>query len=390
MTSLMTLLMTFIDIMLTVAHVKSETGRKFWLPGTSSCICEDHFDASQWETVRVDGSRKLRRFAIPLRAENNKNVSKFVTMHDHKYTVDASQRLPFQDLTTQMNSSHDNNYISIQCVPSRSIQVAGSPVITRTNNITIENMHQDSSDNPDPLSILADICAVSEPVDILPATASSASIKKIQELQDQLKKQKEEIETLQHVNELLNIVAQKVTEKFHTIKSTYDKCRIRLWRLEQSKIKSTLTLTSRLRADQIASLRRQSNRGLKWSSETIKDALVFKMKWGTTNFSDFINYLPIFPSVRTLQRTIEHIKFESGILDEVFDMLKYAVEGMSENEKDCMIAADEMAIKAGLVFDPSTKRMIGKCTFPTHVGPANKILVIMCGGICIRWKVVHY
>ncbi|XP_025268128.1 uncharacterized protein LOC112639168 isoform X2 [Camponotus floridanus] len=130
MTSLMTLLMTFIDIMLTVAHVKSETGRKFWLPGTSSCICEDHFDASQWETVRVDGSRKLRRFAIPLRAENNKNVSKFVTMHDHKYTVDASQRLPFQDLTTQMNSSHDNNYISIQCVPSRSIQVAGSPVIT--------------------------------------------------------------------------------------------------------------------------------------------------------------------------------------------------------------------------------------------------------------------
>jgi len=69
-------------------------------------------------------------------------------------------------------------------------------------------------------------------------------------------------------------------------------------------------------------------------------------------------------------------------------MLKYAVEGMSENEKDCMIAANEMAIKAGLVFDPSTKRMIGKCTFPTHVGPANKILVIMCGGICIRWKVV--
>jgi len=104
---------------------------------------------------------------------------------------------------------------------------------------------------------------------------------------------------LQHVNELLNTVTQKATEKFHTNKSTYDKCRIRLWRLEQSKTKSTLALTSRLRADQIASLERQFNRGLKWSSETIKDALVFKMKWGTTNFSDFINYLSIFPSVRT-------------------------------------------------------------------------------------------
>lgn len=31
--------------------------------------------------------------------------------------------------------------------------------------------------------------------------------------------------------------------------------------------------------------------------------------------------------------------------------------------------------------------MIGKCTFPTHVGPAKKVLVIMCGGINRRWKV---
>lgn len=32
--------------------------------------------------------------------------------------------------------------------------------------------------------------------------------------------------------------------------------------------------------------------------------------------------------------------------------------------------------------------MVGKCTFPTHIGPANKVLVIICGGINIRWKVV--
>lgn len=156
---------------------------------------------------------------------------------------------------------------------------------------------------------------------------------------------------------------------------------------EESKAKTTLALKSRLRADQIASLEKKSSRGLKWSSETIKDALVFKMKWGATSYSDFINYLPIFPSVRTLQRSVEHIQFESGILDEVFDMLKQAVKGMSENERDCMIVVDEMTIKAGLVFDPSTKKMVGKCIFPTHVGPAKKILIIMCGGINRRWKV---
>jgi len=76
---------------------------------------QDHFDASQWETVRVDGSRKLRRFAIPLRAENNENVSKFVTVHDHKYTVDANQRLPFQDLTIQ---SEKYSMICVQSLKS--------------------------------------------------------------------------------------------------------------------------------------------------------------------------------------------------------------------------------------------------------------------------------
>lgn len=68
-------------------------------------------------------------------------------------------------------------------------------------------------------------------------------------------------------------------------------------------------------------------------------------------------------------------------------MFKCAVKNMSENERDCMIVADEMAIIAGLVFDPSTKKMIGNCTFPSHVGPAKKVLVIMCGGISRRWKV---
>lgn len=76
----------------------------------------------------------------------------------------------------------------------------------------------------------------------------------------------------------------------------------------------TLALTSRLRADQIASLERKSNRGLKWNLETIKDALVFKMKWGTTSYSDFFNYLPIFPSVRALQTTVQHIQFERWYL----------------------------------------------------------------------------
>lgn len=147
-----------------------------------------------------------------------------------------------------------------------------------------------------------------------------------------MEKQEKKIKALQHDNKRLNTIAEKAIKQFYTVKSAYNKCRFKLWRLEQSKPKS-FTLTSRLRADQIASLERRSSRGLKWSPETIKDALMFKMKWGTTGFSDFVNYLPIFPSVRTLQRTIEHIQFKNGVLDEIFDSSMQ--QKASENERNC-------------------------------------------------------
>jgi len=358
---------------------------------------------------------------MPLPVENSENIS--FTMHDHGYTVNTSRRHPFQDLTVQMNCiSGDHNYVSVQLKP----QTAESQVIVKTNNIAAESVpHQDVEDlsltscfshdinssketshelpsvsvvldynnnDLDSLSVLTNTCAASESVQISPSIANSRIEElqdtKIQKLQDKLKKQKEEIKTLQDKNKLLNTIIQKKTRKMYAVKSNYNKCRLKLWRSEQSKTKLTLFLKSRLRADQIASLERKSSRGLKWTLKTIKDALEFKMKWGTTGYSDFVNYLPIFPSVRTLQRTVEHIQFESGILHEIFDMLKQTIKGLSDNEKDCMIVADEMTIKAGLVFDPSTKKMIGKCIFPTHIGPAKKVLVIICGGINRRWKVV--
>ncbi|RLU22727.1 hypothetical protein DMN91_005005 [Ooceraea biroi] len=203
----------------------SRTGRRFWQPGISSCICEfqDHFDASQWETVRVDGSRMLRHRAIPLLPENNENVS--LTMHNHGYAVSTSRRHPFRDITTQVNClAHDNNYASVLSESSTSTQAAKSQVIPRTSDIAVEsvphqNVSQDlsstscsshdlsvvdsakenerssasyvlncSSNDHDPLSILANICASSEPVHISLSTASSVSA--MRELQVQLKKKR--------------------------------------------------------------------------------------------------------------------------------------------------------------------------------------------------------
>jgi len=67
-------------------------------------------------------------------------------------------------------------------------------------------------------------------------------------------------------------------------------------------------------------------------------------------------------------------------------MLQCEITKLKPQEKDCVIIMDEMAIKAEEVFDPSTKKFIGSCTFPTHSGIATKVLVILLAGLTTRWK----
>lgn len=111
------------------------------------------------------------------------------------------------------------------------------------------------------------------------------------------------------------------------------------------------------------------------------------MKWGTQGYTDFVKRLPIYPSIRTLQRQLFHLKFNSGILLEVFDMMKIEVPCMTIEERECVMVLDEMSIKPSEVFDPLIQRMIGYCTFPAHSGIATKVLVILLAGISRRWKI---
>lgn len=72
---------------------------------------------------------------------------------------------------------------------------------------------------------------------------------------------------------------------------------------------------------------------------------------------------------------------------EVFDILNSEVPCMITEERECVMVLDKMAIKSGEVFDPSIKKTIGSCTFPTHSGIATKVLVILLAGVYRRWKI---
>lgn len=149
--------------------------------------------------------------------------------------------------------------------------------------------------------------------------------------------------------------------------------------------KSFKLLSGVFNADQIYALD-HNVKYKKWSNETVKKALTLKFSCGNNGYQQLLKEKIPLPSLRTLSRRLESLKFSPGILDEVFEFLALKVSGMSSHEKNCAITLDEMAITSSNIFDPSSKQYIGDVTLPQHKGIAKNALVVMLGGITSRWK----
>jgi hypothetical protein len=57
------------------------------------------------------------------------------------------------------------------------------------------------------------------------------------------------------------------------------------------------------------------------------------------------------PSVRSLRRWLEGMRFEPGFCDRVFETLKCKVDGMSDVDRMAVLCVDEVAIKLALDYD---------------------------------------
>ena len=62
-----------------------------------------------------------------------------------------------------------------------------------------------------------------------------------------------------------------------------------------------------------------------WSNVTVQKALQLKFACGTTGYAVLLDQGLPFPSIRTLQRRMAEMEFGSGILTEVFDLLRLKV-----------------------------------------------------------------
>lgn len=91
------------------------------------------------------------------------------------------------------------------------------------------------------------------------------------------------------------------------------------------------------------------------------------------------------------------IKFQPGLLQEVFDLLAVKACHMRPQERCCLLMIDEMALQQRLEYDPSTGSVRGYATLPVPGKETKAVathgLVFMLCGISTRWKQVvayHY
>ncbi|XP_047123382.1 uncharacterized protein LOC124806463 [Hydra vulgaris] len=124
---------------------------------------------------------------------------------------------------------------------------------------------------------------------------------------------------------------------------------------------------------------------IKWSNDTINEALELKFTCGQSGYENLLRLNLPYPSLPTLQRRLENLKFQSSILTEVFEFMKTKVNAMKIHEKECVLILDEMSITES-DYDTSTSYYYGVVTLPEHYGQANHALVFMLGGISTRWK----
>lgn len=150
---------------------------------------------------------------------------------------------------------------------------------------------------------------------------------------------------------------------------------------------SAKLLNSVFNSNQIEALSRKSTKFMKWSHPTIVKALKLKFSCGNNGYEEILKQKIPLPSQRTLRRRLQTLKFDSGILDEVFRFLEIKIQTFKDtHEKECVLIMDEMAITPLNVFDVSLNKNVGNITLPNHEGTATNALVFMLGGISTRWK----
>jgi len=126
-----------------------------------------------------------------------------------------------------------------------------------------------------------------------------------------------------------------------------------------------------------------------WTLNEKKFALFLFYKSPTT-YTFLKNQLQVvLPGVSTVQRWIGNSKFFPGYNSNLFKQIKIKTETLTEREKYCIVAFNEMKIKTFLYYSKPLDLVEGLEDLG-HLGrtnkPASQALVFMARGLYSNWK----
>lgn len=141
-----------------------------------------------------------------------------------------------------------------------------------------------------------------------------------------------------------------------------------------------------LNQDQIDVLVHNRQRAKNWSEETIQDGLKLKFATGSSGYAKLGEKFPL-PSIRTLTRRLENLKFDVGILLEILERLSLKRQCMDDDDLDCGIVFDEMSIAELRKYCQANQKYYGNVTVGSdRTTKATHALVFMLVGVRRRWK----
>ncbi|KAK3907896.1 Transposable element P transposase [Frankliniella fusca] len=181
----------------------------------------------------------------------------------------------------------------------------------------------------------------------------------------------------------VSVLSREVKEKGREIM----KCDKKILGLSQAANRREEWLESKFGKDQLQVAASGNSRGVQWSIGSVDKALSVRLSGGSGCVKTVSDTVCPLPSVRTIQRRTQSIKFQPGLLHEFLEPFKEKVlPTFTPEDKDCTLHFDEMSIKSQRNFDPGTGHYFGGVTLEGIEGLASKLEVFTFAGLQRKWK----
>ena len=131
---------------------------------------------------------------------------------------------------------------------------------------------------------------------------------------------------------------------------------------------------------------RRSPKGYRWPKRA--KLLALSIFYHSQSAYEILSQVFKLPSKRCLQMMLQKTQVRTGFNDSIFDALSAKVKTFCENDKTCVVAFDEMSIKASLSYNFESDFVEGfeKIDDETSTLPATHVLVFIVRGLYVKWK----